>query len=285
VRGVEHHHHGEQLSSNERNGIEVPATSVDNTVNNNVVNSNGGDGIRLEGPLFNDQFTNNGDEKLDLTSPNQPSFTPCTPDPVTHTCPPGTDFTVLSGSGSGYVTAPLLAVGPFGTMLNGLDNSHSGCSTSDFANFPKGAIALVTAWFCSPTTKVQNAFLAGAAGVVIFNQGSVTGTGVLTDGVSVTPIPVVGTSSAVGQQLVSLTQAGPVTIHLVTHTTNVPVQFYVGASDNTLRNNTGVNNAERDGRDDNPHCDNNHWVANMFGTVNQPCVKAGDGTGQVKPTL
>ncbi|MEN3314015.1 MAG: hypothetical protein V7605_249 [Acidimicrobiaceae bacterium] len=276
---------GNNSSSNERSGIDIPATSADNTVNNNVVNSNGGDGIRLEGPLVNDQFTNHGGEVLDVTSPNQPPFTPCTPDPATNTCPPGTDFAVLSGSGSGNVTAPLVAVGPFGTTLNGLDNSHSGCSTSDFANFPKGAIALVTAWFCSPATKAENARLAGAAGVVIFNQGSVTGTGVLLDGVSPTTIPVVGTSFAVGQQLVSLTQAGPVTIHLVTSTTNVPVQFYAGAVNNTLTNNTGVNNAERDGRDDNPHCDNNHWVANKFGTVNQPCVKAGGGTGQVKPTV
>ncbi|HEX3393971.1 MAG TPA: right-handed parallel beta-helix repeat-containing protein [Acidimicrobiales bacterium] len=276
---------GNNSSSNERSGIDVPATSANNTINNNVVNSNGADGIRLEGPLFNNTFTNNGGELLDLTSPNQPPFTPCTPDPATLACPPGTDFTVLSGSGSGNVTAPLVAVGPFGTTQNGLDSSHSGCFTSDFANFPKGAIALVTAWFCSPTTKVENALLAGASGVVIYNQGSVTGTGVFTDSVSATTIPVVGTSFAVGQQLVNLTQAGPVTIHLRTNTTNAPVQFYAGAVNNTLKNNTGVNNAERDGRDDNPHCDNNHWVANMFGTVNQPCVKAGGGTGQVEPTV
>jgi len=113
----------------------------------------------------------------------------------------------------------------------------------------------------------------------------VTGTGVLTDGVSPTTIPVVGTSFDVGQQLVNLTQAGPVTIHLVTNTTNVPVQFYGGAENNTLTNNIGVNNAERDGRDDNAKCDNNHWAANMFRTVNQPCVKAGGGTGQVEPTV
>jgi hypothetical protein len=54
---------------------------------------------------------------------------------------------------------------------------------------------------------------------------------------------------------------------------------------NTLMNNTGADNAERDGRDDNPKCDNNHWAANKFRTVNQACVKAGGGTGQVKPTV
>jgi hypothetical protein len=278
---------GNNSSSNERSGIDVPATSAHNTVNNNVVNSNGADGIRLEGPLFNDQFTNNGGEVLDLTSPNRPPFTPCTPgtpDPATGVAPCPGDFTVLPGSGSGNVTAPLVAVGPFGTTLNGSDNSHSGCSTSDFANFPKGAIALVTSWFCSPSTKVANASLAGAVGVVIF-KAPVTGTGVFTDGVSATTIPVVGTSFAVGQQLVNLTQAGPVTIHLVTNTTNVPVQFYAGAVNNTLMNNTVADNAERDGRDDNPKCDNNHWAANKFRTVNQACVKAGGGTGQVKPTV
>jgi parallel beta-helix repeat protein len=277
---------GNNASSNERSGIAVPATSVNNTINNNSVNANGADGIRLEGPLFNNQFTNGGGEVLDLTSPDRPPFTPCTPgapDPNTGVAPCAGDFTVLPGSGSGNVTAPLVAVGPFSTSLNGSDNSHSGCSTSDFANFPKGAVALVTSWFCSPSTKVANAVLAGAVGVVMF-KAPVTGPGVLTDEVSVTTIPVVGTSFAVGQQLVNLTQAGPVTIHLVTNTTNHPVQFYAGAVNNTLMNNSGANNAERDGRDDNAGCDNNHWAANRFGTVNQQCVAAGGGTGQVKAT-
>jgi len=283
---------GNNSSNNERNGIEIPATSVNNTVSGNTVNANGvpgagtpgnGDGIHLGGAIFSNAFTNNGGEVLDLTNPDQPAFVPCTPDPNTGVCPPGTDFAVLPGSGSGNVTAPLVAVGPINIPPTGFDTSASGCLPSDFAGFPVGAIALVQRGFCGRATKVANALAAGAVGVVMFNEGSTGRTGVLTLGVDPTTIPVVGTSFAVGQQLFSLTQAGPVTIHLVTNTTNTPVFVNVGAENNTLSNNKGFNNVDRDGRDDNPSCDNNAWTANKFGTVNQPCVKAGGGIGQVKP--
>ncbi|MBA2495724.1 MAG: right-handed parallel beta-helix repeat-containing protein [Acidimicrobiia bacterium] len=45
-----------------------------------------------------------------------------------------------------------------------------------------------------------------------------------------------------------------------------------GAYDNNLSGNEGSGNGEFDGTDLNPSCDNNAWVANVFGTVNQPCV-------------
>ena len=45
-----------------------------------------------------------------------------------------------------------------------------------------------------------------------------------------------------------------------------------GAHDNFLSGNEGSGNGEFDGTDLNPSCDNNAWVANVFGTVNQPCV-------------
>jgi len=60
-----------------------------------------------------------------------------------------------------------------------------------------------------------------------------------------------------------------------------PLSF-PGAHDNTLIANNGHGNARVDGVDLNPNCDNNRWVANRFGTVNQPCVAANGGTGTVK---
>jgi len=71
---------------------------------------------------------------------------------------------------------------------------------------------------------------------------------------------------------------------------NVARVPYPGSNNNTLKSNHGTGNGNhivapntggRDGFDGNPACDNNNWVANIFGTVNQPCVKAGGGTGTV----
>ncbi|MFN2608961.1 MAG: NosD domain-containing protein [Acidimicrobiales bacterium] len=57
-----------------------------------------------------------------------------------------------------------------------------------------------------------------------------------------------------------------------------------GAINNTLIGNIGSGNAQFDGFDGNPACDNNLWQANRFGTVNQACVAAGGGTGTVTGT-
>ncbi|MEN3314787.1 MAG: hypothetical protein V7605_1021 [Acidimicrobiaceae bacterium] len=267
---------GNTSSNNERNGIEIPATSVNNTINNNTVNANGQDGIHLEGPIFTNTFTDIGPTVLDLITPNQPTFTA------------GTDFAALSGSGSGDVTGKLVAIGPIDvTAPIPFDQSASGCTAADFTNagFQPGDIALIQRGFCDRSLKVQNAIDAGASAVVFFNEGSPGREGLIVAGVNPVNIPVVDATFATGQALFNATQAGPVTIHVATNTTNVRTQVNVGAENNTLNANTGFNNAQVDGRDDNPHCDNNHWIANNFGTVNQRCVKANGGTGAVKPIV
>jgi hypothetical protein len=75
-------------------------------------------------------------------------------------------------------------------------------------------------------------------------------------------------------ELFELTQAGEVIIHVVTNTTNVQALAAPGAFDNVLTGNRANGNAVFDGFDGNldPPCDNNRWVQNQFGTVNQPCV-------------
>jgi Zn-dependent M28 family amino/carboxypeptidase len=75
-------------------------------------------------------------------------------------------------SGSGNLTAP---VQPVGNLLFPAPNSsgtNSGCTLADFAGFVAGNIALVERGTCSNYTKVRNAELSGAAGVIIFNDGS-----------------------------------------------------------------------------------------------------------------
>jgi len=263
---------GNNSSNNERHGVEVPGTSVNNTVNSNTVNTNGVDGIHLGGAIFRNQFTDVGPTVLDLVSPDQPTFTP------------GTDFAALNGSGSGNATGRLVPIGDIdATQPVAFDTSTSGCDPVDFtaAGFQPGDVALIQRGFCDRTTKVENAVAAGASAVVFFNEGSPGREGLIIAGVNPVNIPVVDATFATGQALFNLTQSGPVTIHVATNTTNVQTQVNVGASDNTLSKNIGFNNGEHDGHDDNPGCDNNHWTANKFGTVNQRCVKAGNGTGQV----
>jgi len=265
---------GNTVAVNQGYGIHLAATTHDNIVNSNAVTSNGLDGIRLDGAIFSNTFTNVGPTV----------FQEVTPTPTTYVTP--ADYVVLSGSGSGNVTARLVPVGPLnvggapGTVP--FDSVTSGCSPGDFAGFPAGAVALIQRGNCGRAQKVANAVAAGASGVVMFNEGSNGRTGVLTAGVDPTTIPVLGTSYAIGQALYNQTQAGPVTVHIETHTTNVPSQIGTGAVNNTLNANRGTANADHDGHDANPNCDNNIWTANIFGTVNQPCVKNGGGTGTVK---
>jgi len=274
---------GNNSSNNARNGINIPATSVNNVISNNTVNANGtpgiegapgvGDGIRLGAPITGNEFTDIGPTVLDLITPDQPTFTA------------GTDFAALEGSGSGNVTAPLVPVGTIdATPPIAFDSSTSGCTAADFAGFPVGAVALIQRGFCDRTQKIENAVAAGASAVVFFNEGSTGREGLIVSGVNPTTIPVVDATFATGQALYNATQAGPVTIHVATNTTNITTEINVGASNNTLNANTGFNNVDRDGRDDNPGCDANKWTANMFGFVNQECVKAGGGTGNVNPT-
>lgn len=81
----------------------------------------------------------------------------------------GKEFNVLTYSGNGSVSAPLAAVD---VALGAGNTSTSGCEAEDFAQFPKGSIALIQRGTCNFAQKVVNAAAAGATGVVIFNQGN-----------------------------------------------------------------------------------------------------------------
>jgi aminopeptidase Y len=82
------------------------------------------------------------------------------------------DFTDIAESDPGDVTAPVTAV----NLQLGLNNSSaSGCLATDFTGFPSGNIALIQRGSCSFEIKAENAAAAGAAGVIIFNQGNTAG--------------------------------------------------------------------------------------------------------------
>jgi Zn-dependent M28 family amino/carboxypeptidase len=178
-------------------------------------------------------FIENSDPVLDPTDPDLPAYTP------------GEDFLTMDYSGSGDVEAQLQAVG--GIIIPPTGGSASGCSAADFADFQAGNIALIQRGTCTFRQKVENAEAAGAAGVVIFNEGNVVPdddrVGLLFGTLDPPQVekPVVGTSFAVGEELYNLLQQGPVTLRLAVDATveqrtteNVIADTTTGRGDRTV---------------------------------------------------
>jgi Zn-dependent M28 family amino/carboxypeptidase len=84
----------------------------------------------------------------------------------------GVEFQLADQTEPGDVTAPVTVV----DIQLGLGNtSTSGCEPADFAGFPANNIALIQRGICTFQQKAENAAAAGAAGVIIFNQGNTAG--------------------------------------------------------------------------------------------------------------
>jgi Zn-dependent M28 family amino/carboxypeptidase len=136
--------------------------------------------------------------------------------PVATTYTYSVDFSTMSFSASGDVTATAEGVDMVDVTGQPVNTSTSGCEASDFAGFTAGNIAIIQRGTCSFALKAANAEAAGAVGAVIFNEGqpgrdsSFSGT---LGGPFVT-IPVVSTSTAIGQDLA----AGGVTVRLFANT-------------------------------------------------------------------
>ena len=96
---------------------------------------------------------------------------------------------IMSYSGSGDHTA---AVSPLGVI--------TGCDAADFAGFPAGDIALISRGACTFALKATNAYNAGAAGVIIYNNSSGTLNGTLSSTFSL-DISVTSVTQEVGQEL------------------------------------------------------------------------------------
>ena len=135
----------------------------------------------------------------DLTAPVLTQVAPTTVSFV-----PRVDFATMSGSGSGDVTAPVTSVD---LNIPSSGNGTSGCEPADFAGFPAGSIALVQRGTCDFRDKAVNAVAAGAVAVIMMNEGNTPPReGLLsgTLGTPTLPIPVIGTTYAVGVNLANL---------------------------------------------------------------------------------
>ena len=131
----------------------------------------------------------------------------------------------LDYSGSGDVTG---AVTPIDVTIPPTPepSSTSGCEASDFAGFAPGAIALVQRGTCTFFDKAANAAAAGAAAVIVFNEGQ-PGRDELLEGTLGAPvsIPVVGVTYADGAALAAAPSTARVfastEVDLERETTNV----------------------------------------------------------------
>ncbi len=174
----------------------------------------------------------------------EPVLEQVSPNPVVY--PPNdlAGFFTMQYSGSGDVTA---LVQPTVDVIIPPDpvpgTSNSGCEPEDFDGFVEGNIALVQRGTCTFAQKAINAEAAGAAGVIIFNEGQPGRTDAIlgTLGAPDVSIPVVGASFAIGEELYNLDQAGDVTVHLFTSTiseiratSNVFAESVTGNDDNVV---------------------------------------------------
>jgi len=130
----------------------------------------------------------------------------------------GRDFVTMQYSGGGTVTAQVAPVEP--------SSAASGCDVSQFAAFPRGAVALVRRGTCFMFQKARNARAAGARAVLIANEGG-PGRRAPILGTLVRPgigIPVLGISSALGSQLARSARAGTVRVRIVVSVVTRPAR-------------------------------------------------------------
>ncbi len=129
-------------------------------------------------------------------------------------------------SAGGDVTAELQPAGGIIIPAPATPTSASGCTSADFAGFVSGRIALIQRGTCAYAQKATLAAAAGAAGVIIFNEGSPGYTDAVNCyGMQDVGIPVVcATSYAVGETLYADAQAGPTNVHLGIATIHDPAR-------------------------------------------------------------
>lgn len=139
-----------------RQVVTVPHILQHEQVLQNIANANGG--TRVAGPAGNVQTvdyiasTMTADgwavQKQAFVFPYFQELAPSTFNqisPTARTFVNGTDFRTMQYSGAGEVTAAVTGVGPLNVPIGNTPAgaTASGCSTSDFAGFPTGNIALV----------------------------------------------------------------------------------------------------------------------------------------------
>jgi Zn-dependent M28 family amino/carboxypeptidase len=193
----------------------------------------------------------------------EPVFQQVSPNAITYV--PGTDFFTAEYSGSGDVTRTIQAVDVV-EPTDVASLSTSGCEAEDFTDFTAGNIALVQRGTCDFVVKAENAEQAGAAGVIIYNEGTIgapdrqdTLNPTLCDAADV-GIPVVGTSYALGDALWDLSLTGEVTVHLATSTEiqqDVPTQNLIAETPTGRDNRTVMAGAHLDSVPEGPGINDN----------------------------
>ena len=153
-----------------------------------------------------------------------PEFARISPNPRTYV--DQVSFDTMDYSGSGDVTGNVMEVAnnqfPPGPTAS---SSSAGCEDADFVGDFTGKVALIQRGTCTFHDKALNAQEAGAAAVIIFNEGQADlGRDGLLFGTLGTPdfdIPVLGVSFADGEELHNLLIApNTVTVHIITDTTS-----------------------------------------------------------------
>jgi Zn-dependent M28 family amino/carboxypeptidase len=126
---------------------------------------------------------------------------------------PAAGLRTLANAGSGDVSARLRDV----NLALGADPpaaSASGCEARDFGDFERGAIALVRRGTCTFQVKVDNAVAAGAAGVVVMNEGTENRKDAFSGQLSkAASVPVVGVPYEFGRTLAAAAREGA-SVHL-----------------------------------------------------------------------
>ena len=120
----------------------------------------------------------------------------------------GPDFITMRYSGGGNLTAQVVPVD--------LTSASSGCESSDFAGFPRGAVSLMRRGGCPFSQKALIAQASGAVAALTANDGSPGRTAPISATLfAPVRIPVMVISSEVASELATLAQAGQVRVRIV----------------------------------------------------------------------
>src|SRR5579871_1338494 len=114
----------------------------------------------------------------------------------------GVDFASMMAVGTAAIQGQVEAVDLKIPSISP-NSSTSGCEEEDFSGFTPGNIALMQRGTCEFHTKVENAIKAGASAAIIFNEGNVGRTELISTqlATSKADFPIIGTSFLVGDTL------------------------------------------------------------------------------------
>jgi hypothetical protein len=125
------------------------------------------------------------------------------------------DFAQMTWSKTADITAQVVLAGGIQIPPPATVNTvPSGCRMSDFPATVKDKIVLVQRGACTETTKTINARSAGAAAIIVMNEGQTGRTAAMRYTAQTYPGTVaLGVTYALGKQIYDAVQQGPVTLH------------------------------------------------------------------------